>query len=652
MTQEMRVLDPLLIPLFSDDGRFVTFDSDSGDLVSNDSNFTRDVFIYDRTSNTIKILSVSENLEEADDYSSSARMSANGTYVVFESNATNLVAGDTNGQVDIFFREINDTPTNILLSQNSIDENKAVGAIIGTLSSEDLDAGDTHTYSISCVTPGDDDASFTITGDNLKSSISFNYEQKNSYEVCIRSNDSGGGIFDKNFTININDVEENNGSSSSSSTSIRTNTNPQPILGCTDNNAKNYNESATENDNSCEYYKYGCTDSAALNYDSLAEQENNSCIYYTEPTIPDQKEPDIVYGCTEKSAKNYNELAEVEDGSCLYPAIVEDIPLVPNSSKTEESKFNPPSKLISTIAIGGAVLSAALVMFLQPGLWLGFISVITRLWTIIPALMGYQRKKRPWGTVYDSITKQPLDPAYVILSSSAGQEIATSITDLDGRYGFLVEGGNYQIKANKANYEFPSKKLSGKTSDDLYENLYFGEQIELNEKEAVIYKNIPMDAVNFNWNEFEKSQNKKLMKFYSRRDIFLAHISQIAFVAGFISSVILFFISFSVLNIIILSLYALVLILRIFGIKPKQSSYVFDSKGYPLSFGLIKLFSSTMQKEVAHTVIGKTGKYYLLVPNGNYQMKISKKTGEDSYQEVFTKPVVVKGGYLKEKVTL
>jgi hypothetical protein len=56
-------------------------------------------------------------------------------------------------------------------------------------------------------------------------------------------------------------------------------------------------------------------------------------------------------------------------------------------------------------------------------------------------LFGLKKKAPPWGVVYDSVTKRPLDPAYVVLKNLQGKQIASAITDLDGRYGFLVEPG-------------------------------------------------------------------------------------------------------------------------------------------------------------------------------------------------------------------
>lgn len=98
----------------------------------------------------------------------------------------------------------NIAPTDISLSSNSIDEGLVTGTTIGTLTSTDANIWDTHTYSLSCATAWADDASFAISGANLNSNAVYDYATKSSYNICIRTTDSGSLTFDKNFTININ----------------------------------------------------------------------------------------------------------------------------------------------------------------------------------------------------------------------------------------------------------------------------------------------------------------------------------------------------------------------------------------------------------------------------------------------------------------
>ena len=89
----------------SADGRYVVFESDATNLVPGDTNTRDDVFVYDRRAEETSRVSVSTDGGEGDGTSGGARISANGRYVAFRSGSTNLVAGDTNLVIDIFVHD-------------------------------------------------------------------------------------------------------------------------------------------------------------------------------------------------------------------------------------------------------------------------------------------------------------------------------------------------------------------------------------------------------------------------------------------------------------------------------------------------------------------------------------------------------------------
>ena len=99
-------------------------------------------------------------------------------------------------------------PTDITLSANAPNENQAIGTVIGNLSSTDVDAGETFTYSLVAGDGDDNNANFTIDGNKLKSGLVFDFETKTSYKIRIRTTDSDGATFEKKFTISINNLIE------------------------------------------------------------------------------------------------------------------------------------------------------------------------------------------------------------------------------------------------------------------------------------------------------------------------------------------------------------------------------------------------------------------------------------------------------------
>src|SRR6266446_2495738 len=89
----------------SADGRFVAFQSDATDLVASDTNGTTDVFVQDRQTGMTERVSVASDGTQANNASSYPALSADGRFVAFQSDATNLVAGDTNGATDVFVQD-------------------------------------------------------------------------------------------------------------------------------------------------------------------------------------------------------------------------------------------------------------------------------------------------------------------------------------------------------------------------------------------------------------------------------------------------------------------------------------------------------------------------------------------------------------------
>jgi Tol biopolymer transport system component len=86
----------------SADGRFVAFTSDASNLVPGDTNLRSDIFVHDALTGATARVSVDSHGAQADDESYFPCISADGRYVAFHSAATNLVQGDTNGSLDVF----------------------------------------------------------------------------------------------------------------------------------------------------------------------------------------------------------------------------------------------------------------------------------------------------------------------------------------------------------------------------------------------------------------------------------------------------------------------------------------------------------------------------------------------------------------------
>jgi hypothetical protein len=122
------------IPITDPQGRHVVFESTATDLVNGDTNTMTDIFYVNAATGGIERISVDSTGTEATNHSYRPRVSDDGTRIVFESDATNLVVGDTNGKSDIFLRNLS-TNTTTRLSVDS-NENQVTGGPVGSTNAD------------------------------------------------------------------------------------------------------------------------------------------------------------------------------------------------------------------------------------------------------------------------------------------------------------------------------------------------------------------------------------------------------------------------------------------------------------------------------------------------------------------------------------
>lgn len=89
----------------SSDGSFITFQSFASNLVSGDTNGMSDIFVHNRQTGATSRVSVGSSGGEGNGDSRASSISGNGRFVTFLSDADNLVSGDTNGSGDIFVHD-------------------------------------------------------------------------------------------------------------------------------------------------------------------------------------------------------------------------------------------------------------------------------------------------------------------------------------------------------------------------------------------------------------------------------------------------------------------------------------------------------------------------------------------------------------------
>lgn len=115
-------------PAISADGRFIAFTSLASDLVATDTNNAFDVFVYDRRTTQTTLVSVATTGLSGNDDSTNPAISANGRFIAFISDANDLVANDTNDQLDVFvYDQQTSQTTRVSVASNGVQGNAFSG---------------------------------------------------------------------------------------------------------------------------------------------------------------------------------------------------------------------------------------------------------------------------------------------------------------------------------------------------------------------------------------------------------------------------------------------------------------------------------------------------------------------------------------------
>jgi autotransporter-associated beta strand protein len=123
------------------------------------------------------------------------------TFTLTASDGT--TSSSANATTRVTASSINDAPTDIALSNNSVSVYDGSSATVGTLSATDADSGQTLTYSLVSGSGGTDNGLFTISGTSLVANDASTLTAGQSYSVRVRVSD-GTDAYEKSFTVTVN----------------------------------------------------------------------------------------------------------------------------------------------------------------------------------------------------------------------------------------------------------------------------------------------------------------------------------------------------------------------------------------------------------------------------------------------------------------
>jgi len=227
--------------------------------------------------------------------------------------------------------------------------------------------------------------------------------------------------------------------------------------------------------------------------------------------------------------------------------------------------------------------------------------------------LGLFARRRPWGVVYDSVTKKPISGAVVKILESGGEKVReTRVSDSQGRFGFLVDKGIYQIIVRKEGYIFPSKKinLNDKGSDGFYPHAYLGGNVKM--KVGFLGLNIPVDMKKAVEVKNSYMIFLKTIKFFER-----IRLPLLIFGTVLVAINLIFF--HSVVDFVILGLYVFLWFLELYNRrKAKPWGEVKDAYGDPLDLAVVRFFNAENSKLITTAITNKKGRFYVLLPAGEY----------------------------------
>jgi hypothetical protein len=251
---------------------------------------------------------------------------------------------------------------------------------------------------------------------------------------------------------------------------------------------------------------------------------------------------------------------------------------------------------------------------------LGLINLLAYLQYLFaqPILLFGKLRKRRWGVVYNSLSKQPVELAVVRLMHFESKLIVqTKVTDKEGRFYFRAKKGHYYIEVVKPQYEFPTVFLSKKKEDAVYTDLYHGENINL-EEDGIIAVNIPVDPA-----QIVDTPRKVL---YRR---FLKRVQHIIALSGVILAAVALIISPTAFVAMVLVLQILFYFLfRQLALPAKARSWgrVYDAKTKKAINGaVVRIFDKQFNKLLETQATSSNGKYGFFAEHNTYYITVEKE---------------------------
>lgn len=237
--------------------------------------------------------------------------------------------------------------------------------------------------------------------------------------------------------------------------------------------------------------------------------------------------------------------------------------------------------------------------------------------------LGFKKRNRPYGYVYDSRTKDPISMAIVRIINNEGKLVSTSVTDSKGRFTSNIEEGHYTVTISKKGYRFPSTIVTGSIDYPIYNVYNNGFDVHENQEIEIA---IPIDPI-------EKNIDSKIViKDYFRKSLLILNI--LLLIGGILLSIYMSINYPSILNYIILSLYLLPIGTMLFVMKVNHIKYgiIRDKLGNRVEGVSVLLKEAEFGRVIQKRVTNQKGGYRFILDKGRYQLVV----GNSGVSNIFT----------------
>ena len=299
----------------------------------------------------------------------------------------------------------------------------------------------------------------------------------------------------------------------------------------------------------------------------------------------------------------------------------------------QEIAADPVVKKVANTVVAPTAVGVAAVGTVALVSWADVIPLLRFLF-LQPLLVLGRGKREKWGTVYNSLSKLPVDLALVrLFNIDTGKLVQTKVTSSDGRYFFSVNAGRYRLEVRKGNFVFPTSLLKGFQTDGKRIDIYHGEEIKVFDKGSVLTANIPLDPAG---QKLKTPLRLILGKMVRRMQVAISWI-------GLVITLGVLYISPTWYMWVLLGIHlSMTFVFRRLAKPPiaKGWGIVYDEQTKkPLSKVVARLFDSKFNKLVATEITGPDGKYYFMAGDNQYYVSYDR----DGYNPLKTDIIDLKG---------